>query len=482
MKNSNSLSISSQRAMSLDALRGYAILTMILSGQILLTHMPAWMAHAQVPPGKGFDPTIYGITWVDLVFPFFLFAMGAAFPFSIGTKILKKENKIKLSWDALVRAAQLVFFALFFQHMKPFVISNTETSFSSLTSLFAFGLMSLLFVTFSLPFLKTNKQLIWGNRILKIIAFSSGILLLNSISYTGKASPDFDLYFSDIILIVLANMALFGSIIYIFTYQKPIYRIAVLPFIMAIFLSSTTEGWVKQLYNYTPIPWAYSFYYLKYLFIVIPGSIAGEYLYEWINTKPAQEELNTNLKKIYAIAIASFLLIVANVSFLYTRLLEINLLFSLVLLSSIYLLIKNETSSYGILWKRFFIAGAYCLILGLFLEAYEGGIRKDQSTYSYYFVTSGLAFFTLLLFSILCDYLKFKKGTSFLVIAGKNPMVAYVSTSLIIMPLLTLLGLSTYFNVFNDSSFMGFLRGILFTTLAFLITIFFSKIKWFWRT
>lgn len=33
-----------------------------------------------------------------------------------------------------------------------------------------------------------------------------------------------------------------------------------------------------MVFNYTPLPWMYRFDYLKYLFIVIPGSIAGEYL------------------------------------------------------------------------------------------------------------------------------------------------------------------------------------------------------------
>ena len=55
---------------------------------------------------------------------------------------------------------------------------------------------------------------------------------------------------------------------------------------MAVFLGSKTDGsWVKVLMNYSPIPWMYSFYYLKYLFIIIPGSIAGEYLKEWLQNR-----------------------------------------------------------------------------------------------------------------------------------------------------------------------------------------------------
>ncbi|MFR7516715.1 MAG: DUF5009 domain-containing protein [Bacteroides uniformis] len=32
------------------------------------------------PPTHAYRPDLAGLTWVDLVFPFFLFAMGAAFP------------------------------------------------------------------------------------------------------------------------------------------------------------------------------------------------------------------------------------------------------------------------------------------------------------------------------------------------------------------------------------------------------------------
>lgn len=73
------------RDTSIDALRGFAILTMILSGSIAYGDvLPAWMFHAQVPPPlHKFNATIPGITWVDLVFPFFLFSMGAAMPLAL---------------------------------------------------------------------------------------------------------------------------------------------------------------------------------------------------------------------------------------------------------------------------------------------------------------------------------------------------------------------------------------------------------------
>jgi predicted acyltransferase len=467
-----------KRALALDALRGTAIIGMILSGQMDLTHLPAWMAHAQVPPNSSFDPSIYGITWVDLVFPFFLFAMGAAFPFSLGSKLARGDNKFRLCWDSLVRALQLVFFAIFFQHMKPFVISDTMDTMSCLISLLAFALMFLMFANDIFPFLKNNKIETWG---VKLSAFLIGFIAMYSLKYTGKKTPDFDIYFSDIIIIVLANMAFFASVIYIFTYKKPHYRLLALPFVMAIFLAGANPGWVKMVYNFSPVPWAYSFYYLKYLFIVIPGSLAGEYLYEWINSdvETVSENKTTNA---YSIAFISLALIISNVVFLFTRQLELNLLVTIVLLVISYFIIKSNSSSFGAFWKKLFSIGAYCLILGLVLEAYEGGIRKDGSTYSYYFVTSGLAFFAVIFLSVICDYFKCVKSTQFLVLSGQNPMIAYVATALIVMPVLTLVSVTDYFDIFSQGPFMGFLKGVLLTTLAILITMFFSKRKWFWRT
>jgi predicted acyltransferase len=467
-----------KRALALDAVRGIAIIGMILSGQMNLTHLPAWMAHAQVPPNASFDPSIFGITWVDLVFPFFLFAMGAAFPFSLGSKLDKGENKYRLCWDSFVRALQLVFFAIFFQHMKPFVISSSVDSASCFISLFAFGLMFLMFVNEIIPFFKNFKYGTWG---VKLAAFFMGFILMYNLEYTGKKTTDFDLYFSDIIIIVLANMAFFASVIYIFTYKKPYYRLLVLPFVMAVFLASADPGWVKWVYDYTPTPWAYSFYYLKYLFIVIPGSLAGEYLYQWINSD-SNELSQTSNKQAYLMAFTALALITSNVIFLFTRQLELNLFLTIILVGSGYFILKSNSSSFGVFWKNLFTVGAYCLLLGLVFEAYEGGIRKDQSTYSYYLVTSGLAFFALLFFSVICDYFNTIKSTKFLVLAGQNPMIAYVATALVVMPILTLLGLTNYFEVFKTGAFMGFLQGILLTTLAIIITMYFSKIKWFWRT
>ena len=174
-------------------------------------------------------------------------------------------------------------------------------------------------------------------------------------------------------------------------------------------------------------------------------------------------------------------IIILNLYGLYTRQLVFNLMGTLVLLSCLYFLLKfpGNNSAY---WRKLFVAGAYLLMLGLFFEAYEGGIRKDHSTYSYYFVTSGLAFMAMIAFSILCDVYRWKTLTRPLEMAGQNPMIAYVAPQLLVMPLLNLTGLAGYLSLLSQNAWTGFLRGVIVTSLALLVAILFTRLKCFWRT
>jgi predicted acyltransferase len=120
--------------------------------------------------------------------------------------------------------------------------------------------------------------------------------------------------------------------------------------------------------------------------------------------------------------------------------------------------------------------------LGLCFDAYEGGIKKDPSTYSYYFVTSGLAFFSLIVFSVMSKRRFFSAASNYLSLNGKNPMVAYVAGNLLLLPLLQLTQTKQYWDAMNQNFFMGLMKGVLFTAVVSLITIFFVKRKWFWKT
>ena len=462
------------RAFSLDALRGYAILTMILSGTVASGILPGWMYHAQLPPPSNvFNPGVYGITWVDLVFPFFLFAMGAAFPFSIGKKLAKGEPALVLCWGSVVRGLKLAFFAIFLQHIYPWVISSPQDMRAWVITLTGFALLFPMFMRMPWQMPK------WLRLVIEYGAYLLALILMTQITYANGRV--FSLSFSNIIILVLANMAIFGSIIYLLTPQSPLLRLAILPFVMAIFLGSKTDGsWQQWLFDYSPLPWLFKFNYLKYLFIVLPGSIAGEYLLEWVNRGNNKAIMKCEKKYMPLILLLSVGLIIFNLYGLYMRELVFNLFGSAVLLLFLGILLRGDDRE-SIYWGKLFRAGAYLLLLGLFFEAFEGGIRKDHSTYSYYFVTSGLGFIAMISFSILCDMYRVA-WLKPLEMAGQNPMIAYVATNVAIMPLLHVVGLADWLNYLGGTPFLGFMRGAVLTSLAILLAMFFTRIKWFWRT
>jgi hypothetical protein len=128
--------------------------------------------------------------------------------------------------------------------MKAWVLSNNPSSFDQFLSICSFFL--LFGQLFDFEKLGDWVGLKWIKPISYILA---GLLLFQLSFYTGKG---FDLCRSDIIIVVLANMAFFGSLIYIFTVQHPIWRGAVLVVVGSVILSAREPGQhvVKYFFNF----------------------------------------------------------------------------------------------------------------------------------------------------------------------------------------------------------------------------------------
>ena len=119
---------------------------------------------------------------------------------------------------------------------------------------------------------------------------------------------------------------------------------------------------------------------------------------------------------------------------------------------------------------------------GLILETYEGGIRKDKATVSYYFVTSGLAICVLVAFTILIDVWNQKRPLRLLIDNGQNPMIAYAGINNFITPVLALTGGATLLTQFATTPWRGFCKGAIITLLVALVVSFLTRKKFFWRT
>ena len=104
----------SKRIITIDILRGITIFAMILCANIgYYSDLPAWMFHAQTPPPTyAFNPDVPGITWVDLVFPFFLFTMGAAFPLAMRKRLENGTSRWVVTGSLFRRWLTLTIFAI----------------------------------------------------------------------------------------------------------------------------------------------------------------------------------------------------------------------------------------------------------------------------------------------------------------------------------------------------------------------------------
>lgn len=603
------------RAHALDALRGYAIITMVLSAMEAFSVLPRWMYHAQVPPPDHvFDPTIYGITWVDIIFPFFLFSMGAAIPLSLGRQNAKGESIMKLTWKTVQRWVKLTFFAIFIIHAFPFMLGYEQEWMRYAMPIFFFILLCLMFMPnpFGLSPYKA-RAITWSAYLVAV-----GFMLLQP--YAGGAP--FRLTDSDCIMLILANVSLTGSIIYLLTIGHPLRRLALLPFLVALFMAAhTANSWPAQLIHTSWLPWLYLPAYQEYLLIIIPGTVAGEWIAQWLEKmktndtskglvdnyqkkseavlengnplkggrgavlengnkvkndekavlekgnplKGGREAVLENVNKVkndekvvlenenkvrtrseemkgkenalaLPVALLSLALIVVNVVLLFGRHLVANLVATMVLTALTAWLLRSrreagttdveaakqraaskdassqnaakqevsnrEASSQEAakqevynqkcssiqasptlhFWQRLSSAGAYLLLLGLCLESYEGGIRKDDVTLSYLFVTCGLAFYALLLLTVVCDHWHVRWLCAPLEMVGKNPMVAYVSSSMVIIPVLILTQLYPYIDALSSQPLTGFLKGVLLTALCMALTAWFTHKRWFWKT
>src|SRR5258708_571100 len=157
------------RLPSLDAFRGFVIATMVFVNN--LSHsVPNWMRHANDVFGDNVDT----YTFVDLVFPGFLFMVGFAIPLSFYSKMAQGGSSFKLLWRLLVRGSILLFLGLIMvnlEHepgMNEAVVGISKPVYATLM----YASIIILFLT------QPKSASALRIKILKVLKIISGILLV----------------------------------------------------------------------------------------------------------------------------------------------------------------------------------------------------------------------------------------------------------------------------------------------------------------
>jgi predicted acyltransferase len=476
---------------ALDALRGFAILMMALSGVVPRGQWPAWMYHAQLPPPDHvFNPAIPGLTWVDLVFPFFLFALGAAIPLALERRLRAGVGPAALVRQTLQRGLLLLGFAVYVQHINPWWLAARPTPAVWLHALLGFAVLFPILTRLPARWPPARRAL------LRLGGLAGAAAVCLTLPY--PAGQHFDALRSDIIIVVLANVAVWGTLIWLVTRGRPVWRVGVLLLLVALRLAHEPAGWVQDFWNLRFLPEAVrplalryaQPYYCQYLHIVLPGTIAGDLLCRRLYGAPGPAPRAAS-----GLVVAGLLGLALNVLVtvgLQARWVVATALGAAGLCGLGLLLLWHPRRRAAGVEPRLFAWATFCLAVGLVLEAHEGGIRKDPSTLSYYYVTAGLALFALLAFMLAGHWLG-RRPLALLIDSGQNPMIAYVGIRNLVPPVLGLLALLPPVAWLFDAvqrlgaaavgpAVTGLLRAVLLTLLVGLATLACTRRRWFWRT
>ena len=453
-----------KRIITIDILRGITIFAMILCANIYFPNLPAWMFHGQTPPPDfGFDPSVKGITWVDLVFPFFLFTMGAAFPLAMRKRLENGTSKWAVAGSLVKRWIILTAFAILLGNAYSIGASPRP---DVVKGLFNIVLWGALFIT--LVRVKDEKK--------GLIINFSGLAILIGMAVLAKYYMGLTLtcWSSDVIIMILANVALAGGLLWMFTKDSLRLRWLVLLFIIALKALSSyapqTLEWVPAMHR---IGWFFSWGYMQYLVIALAGSIVGDML---LKHSRSGEAVRIECYHIAAACIALAAMLI-QLWGLFTRQVLADFIISAVLGATFVLLTWKRRNI--MTWLGYF--GFAFMLVGIIFDPIDGGITKDYCNLSYMLTTTGMTALTGVF--VLTLELKWNIKGRGLSGCGQNPMLAYTVTNFITTPILAMCGIGPWLAAHGFASpTWAIINGLTYTLIMVAITCFFTKKKLFWRS
>ncbi len=462
--------VNSGRIASIDILRCIAIIGMVLSANIgYFSDLPGWMFHAQTPPPTyDFNPDVPGITWVDLVFPFFLLSMGAALPFSLRKKISRGMGLGEICGGLVKRWLVLTVFAV--------ILGNSYRLGESARPMWAQSLFRMLvWGSLCLALMRVNSEKAWVRAAVNL----SGVVLLAACTLMQRFVFGVEITTgSDIIIMILAVVSLFGGLVWLLTRDSIALRWLCIAMVAAV---KAVSSYAPQAVAFVPdvpsvIGWAFQWSFLQYLIPVLAGSVVGDIILRFTKApeRNAAREENVWLPA-SVIAVAA---VVIQLWGLYTRNVLADFLISATLAGAFLAVTKKVTKS---VWATVGYIGFGLLMAGVLFDPIDGGITKDHCNLSYLFTTAGMGI--LVVSALLSAELNAGLKCRFLSEVGQNPMAAYTVTGLVIGPILSLTGVMPLLgNLAAGSPFWGVMQGVLLTLLMMLATWLCTRLRIFWRS
>ncbi len=464
-----------KRYLSLDILRGISIFGMVFSAIIPHKVLPAWMYHIQnPPPGHSLDMTISGISWVDLVFPVFIFCMGVAIPLA-GRRRLGNIKDAGAGRRYLSEVAERFIMLWLFSYLYVFLdFTTAEGWLPQLATVAGFVSLYPLYI-----------QLSKGSSRMKLIIFRViGITLVSLIIIYGhyKFGEVISLSRRGIIIFLLAFIYLFGATIWYFTRNSN--KMRGIAFLVVFIFASVTMflDLPAKLYSIKEIRWIVNIEYIYFLLILIPATYLGDLLHNRLNSDTRSDTTEEAAIKRMGTGAPLFLMglyILWLLVSMYKGYYLINLFISFMFAYKIHNLVTERMPVY----KKESLTASLLAASGAILVLIEGGITKVPCTIAYCFLTTAVSIYLL----ILIDRITFKADNSYLVRifsgAGSNPLMSYIAFGSFVMPLFKLTGVIFLYQAAYPAGYpwIGVIRSALVVMLTMAAVAALSERKIFWR-
>jgi heparan-alpha-glucosaminide N-acetyltransferase len=166
------------RLASLDAFRGLVILAMTFVNYLAgVKSIPAWAKH--MPENQD------GYTFVDVVFPGFLFIVGVAIPLALHKRMARGESLLSLLQRVLVRSASLLFVGVIMVNSSSFSAGATGMS-KSLWFLLAMLAVVVLWNIYPADAPKSRRRLFLGLRIFAGLTLAGLVVVFRGKNSAGE--------------------------------------------------------------------------------------------------------------------------------------------------------------------------------------------------------------------------------------------------------------------------------------------------------
>jgi predicted acyltransferase len=462
---------SSRRAFSLDALRGFFLVTMTLGFTVgVQKFWPLWMFHRQEPWGAETPLDVAGISWRDLAYASFLFTMAAALPLTMSRRIEKGDLEIGIVMAAVRRWALLFFYALLIGHSNTYFLGYTQTA--RVLSILGFGLMAMVF---------TRRRADWDERKYKLVnragwLLAIAFLLLSPLAY-GKT---FSFNRNDDIIVGLAFASFAGIVLWYFTRENLTARLGILAAAVALYLGAKGDGWVSQWWWDAKWPWLFSAQRFVLLAVVVPGTIMGDAMLKWMRAPEEPEGAESwSRLRVGAITLLTIAFTPLVTVGMYNRWVGLTtLLCAALLVGGGFLVHAPVTATERMIRSMFLWAGTW-LMIGLFLEPFENGIRKVPDTLSYFFTVTGTTSMLLVALTTVVEALKRQRWVSVFIDLGHNPLMLYVMYTVLINSTLELIPVTR--DVMSGSLGSALVRSLLSVGLVMVVVRYMSRRRIYWR-